>query len=509
MIILLSACTVADGDLARSAVLGLELEASGDALARRATRVTGTIELAYVSPDLVSVAIEHDGVPVYATSLRADRLEVPIDAWIAPLSEGTNALVARATYLDATATTSLAVDVPPGIAALTLSPPDVPDELATTVSGAVELAFDAPEPARIEVLVEGALAGTAELPGVTGPAAFAVPVQLPHAGANEIVVVATYGEARREASLTVGVAEPVVALDVGLVPAVTTFDVDLTGSVQVGYRSERPATFEVLADGVLVHSEPLDVSVLTKVPLAATVPLAHVGDSPVLARVRYDGAERSATRSVAVLPPEPEVTIPQWRIDYLPSVTVDASGTVEVAAPADWVVGGVRGSMDGGVSWTEAVVNQTGWRLVFLTPDIDQPVVIEVTTASRGIPVSWRYEDVLPVPLIFDCEDPLSMVPSNGLLQDLGVERRTMIGYFGDPDGPHNVSFVLEAEMDEVGPYPQVATVLSRGAFAMDVEVDLSAYGCGNGCVQDYALDVLLDGASDCRAEAFGQITEL
>jgi hypothetical protein len=101
------------------------------------------------------------------------------------------------------------------------------------------------------------------------------------------------------------------------------------------------------------------------------------------------------------------------------------------------------------------------------------------------------------------------MLPGTGLVQDLGTERRTMIGYFGDPLGFHNVEFVLEAEVDNLGPYATIGTILSRGAFSIDVAFDVDPFGCGNNCEQDYTLDVLLDGSSDCRAEAFGQIIEL
>lgn len=507
-ILLLAACSVPDGDLAAvPALVRLDATADESDLAARSTRVSGEVTLGYTSPELVALAIRDNETLVWTGSLEAKALTLPFEATVATLVEGDNTLVVEAAYLGDTVSTSTAVDVPDGVLALSVATPPAPDVLETTVEGVYTLGFTSDTPAALTITVEGVVAAADDLDPVAGDGSFALPITLPHAGPVDVVVDLRYGETARSSSIVVGVPTAIDAWTVTAPAASDVLSAHVTGTLQAGWRSDAPAAVEVSVDGQVMATTSLDLSAGTSADLSLDVPLLHAGANEVVTRVTYGGETASASATVTVVPPAPAVTLPGWGIDYQPGVSLTASGDVAVTPPAGWDVVAVRGSMDGGLTWLAAT--EPGHGLSFPNPDVAQAVLVEVVTANRGIEQTWRWSDTLPVEVIFDCQDPGAMQPSNDLIRDMRTEYRTMTGYFGDPLGPHTVSFVIDSDT-EFGYRPTVGNPLQRGAFAIDVAFNVDLYRCNqqSNCSQPYDLEVLVDGASFCQNTGYGDIYE-
>lgn len=316
-------------------------------------------------------------------------------------------------------------------------------------------------------------------------------------------------------SFSLGVDVPTALTGFSLDPAaaeVDVFEVGISGPVTAGYRSTHPATVDVLVDGLPAWSTTLDLSQGTTASIAADLPLLHPGDNEVVAEVHYDEASWTHAFTVTVTPPAPAVTLPSWATNYVESVEMVASGTLMATAAPGWTVDSVSYSIDGGATWRAAVGGGADdWAMTLIDPDIGtSDLLYSVQSSNRGIHHTTQWTDTLTVDPIFDCSDPGAMTPTNELVRDNRDEVRSMVGYFGDPDGGHIISFVLTANADGQGLIDSVGQTTSYGRFAMETSFNVDEFRCNNNpCQQNYALEVLVDGVSLCSDANFGQVMEL
>ena len=85
-----------------------------------------------------------------------------------------------------------------------------------------------------------------------------------------------------------------------------------------------------------------------------------------------------------------------------------------------------------------------------------------------------------------------------------------MLGYFGDPDGGHTVTFIIEFIDDNGDQFINPASVLTKGRSSMDVEYNVDRFRCGNSpCSENYDLSLVVDGVGVCSQNSFGTIRDL
>jgi hypothetical protein len=208
----------------------------------------------------------------------------------------------------------------------------------------------------------------------------------------------------------------------------------------------------------------------------------------------------------ADVPDNPEVSFPNWSTDS------NQTQNVRVTAPEGWSIDYVEYSVDGG-DWQEAP--KTGPATYSVTvSDLDVgDNVIALRVESSYLSQSQTdlyYDTIEGVAPVFNCEDPeASMLPSSTLIYDSGSEVRTMMGYFGGPDGGHTVTFVLDFTNDWDEDYERAGSIVSYGHNSVSVEFDLAQAWCdasSGDCRLDYGLTVLVDGEELCSNPSFGEI---
>jgi hypothetical protein len=102
------------------------------------------------------------------------------------------------------------------------------------------------------------------------------------------------------------------------------------------------------------------------------------------------------------------------------------------------------------------------------------------------------------------------MLPNRKLLRDNRTEVRSMIGYFGDPDGGHTLTFVIEFTDENGDTFVNPAIVLTKGRTSVDVQYNVDQFRCNNNpCTDSYDLSLFVDGQAVCSQIAFGTIAEL
>jgi len=479
--------------------------------------VSGTAELGFVSDQQAVLTLIVNGESVATRSLPADATSLSFNELLPLDQEGINTVEGQISYAGNALAASAQVTVPPGIESLTLIEGGVPNVLTTTVSGTASLGYTAPLSATLDIYVEGELANSIVFAGDDTAIAFDVDVALPHPGDNEIVAQLSYGEVTLADSYTIAVPDSILSFDVNPSNSASdVFWVQVTGGGTVGYMSAQTAVLDIEVDGQTVLGQNFDMSTSTNFNVDEPIGLFHVGDNEVVATMTYDGVEFRDTFTVTVTPPAPTVTLPSWNTSFNPGVELTASGIIEVVPSFDYVTEAVRFSIDGGITWADAVEVDpvdpldNDWSVTVVNPDIlDEEVLFSVDSVNRGYVVNTLWVDPLPIQPIFDCTDGGSMVPQTLLIQDLVYEDRTMAGYFGDPLGNHSISFAITANADDQGPATVVGRTIRYGRFGIEVEFFVDEYQCNNCNTQPYDLEVFVEGGSFCQRNNFGLVEEL
>jgi hypothetical protein len=285
------------------------------------------------------------------------------------------------------------------------------------------------------------------------------------------------------------------------------FSTEVTGSFEVQYASADPATIEFAIDGAVVETQTFDVSEARTATFAADLPLAE-GPNEIDVRLRYHGESLARSLVVGATMTAPTITLPTWTSTFTPDVGLTITGDIGVTADGAYQVLDVATSIDGG-SWTPAVDGANGWAATLTDPDIGRSdVAVRVTLGldeHRLVTVVHDSVDVAPV---FDCGDSDSMAPTTRMLRSNATEQRIMRGYFGRPDGGHDVSFVISGDAEQ----GFVTVVSSTTAYARTsihaawVVGALRCDGNGNDCDLPYDLEVLVDGVSVCSQTHFGDV---
>jgi len=212
-------------------------------------------------------------------------------------------------------------------------------------------------------------------------------------------------------------------------------------------------------------------------------------------------------------PPDPVVTFPTWTADH------DQSQVVQVAAPPGWKIDHVEYSVDGG-KWTEATPTGTdnGYTVALTNLDIGpNTVALRVESSYRDQSQTDLFYSTTPdIAPVFDCTTPAaSMLPSPTLQHDNGTEVRTMVGYFGDPAGGHDVTFTMDFTDGNGNAFQNVGSIVSYGSNAITVSFNVATAWCntnpggpGNGvdCDLPYGLTVSVDGVQLCTNPTFGVV---
>ncbi len=292
-----------------------------------------------------------------------------------------------------------------------------------------------------------------------------------------------------------------------LTPASTSVDVlqvDVTGTAGLAYLSDDDATLEILVNGASAYVESFDASTSRDLAFSATLPLQE-GDNDIVARLTYNGHELAQRVTVLVEPAAPTLAFPSWTTAFT------QTGTVTVTLDANWTVDEVAFSVDGGGFAPAADLGAGAYDVALTELDIgDSDLVVRVSSSNRGYSQVHEFQDTIAgVVPVWDCNNPnAAMQPDTELLEQLKVENRTMVGYFGDPDGGHTFTFLIEYD-DQGDPFQTVGAVVSPGRTSMMVGLDIDRADCGNNpCTQNYALSLYVDGNPTpvCSNNSFGVI---
>ena len=481
-----------------------------------ATLVEGTATLGFMGPEQAVLTVKVNGQSVATRSLDASQSTALNLSELVPLSrEGVNRVEGVLTYQGRQLTDSYQVDVPAGLQSLTLIPPATPTTLSTHVAGTAALGYVSGTPAQLDVLVNGAVAASRVFDASSSTAlAFDVAVSLPHAGANDIVTNLRYGTTTLTDGFTVTVPEGVQSF--ALTPSASTVDVyevQVTGDATLGYTSAKPALLELLVDGAPVFAQAYDVSSNPTVAFDVKLPLAHDGSNAIVARLTYDGAVYSDAFTVSVVPPAPQLALPNWQFAIDPSVAARLTGDVSVSPPAGWTVAGVATSTDSGLTWVSASNAGGGsWSVTLNNPDIGQHTLLtRVDLMNRGVHQLHTSASTYTVAPQFNCNGGNNaMSPTTRLIQNNRNETRTMLGYFGDPNGGHTVTFTLSGVDQNGVNVTTVGAVTRYGTFGIDADYNVDRFRCNqwnnNPCTLQYDLDVAVDGVQLCNKQPFGVV---
>jgi hypothetical protein len=208
----------------------------------------------------------------------------------------------------------------------------------------------------------------------------------------------------------------------------------------------------------------------------------------------------------ADVPADPTVSFPNWSTEHT------QSQQVRVTAPAGWEIDRVEYSVDGG-KWVQAREGDAGvYRVELSNLDIgDSVFALRVESSYLGeSQTDLFYDTIEGIAPVFACDTPdESVLPTPDMIQDNGNEVRTMLGYFGDPDGGHTVTFMIEFD-DRWGEHYQiVGSIINYGNDSITVEYDVGHASCdaSNGdCWVSYGLTVWVDGELLCENGGFGSV---
>jgi len=293
--------------------------------------------------------------------------------------------------------------------------------------------------------------------------------------------------------------------------AVNTFTVGVTGTATVQYTSPEPAVLDITVDGAQVIEQGLDVSAALTAAIDATVPL-HEGPNEIVVAVTYQGETLTERFVVDAAMDPPTITGPVWGAPaYTAHQGLDVGGTITVAADAAYAVADVAVSVDG-EPWIPATsAGGATWTVTIPDPDIgDSDVAIRVTTAVDGHTAETTAHATLTVAPIFDCAAAGSMLPTTDLLRNNGTENRIMAGYFGHPDGGHDVSFALTSAQTQFGTVTVLSSTTGYGLTEIHASWIVSSLRCdtgGGSCTIPYSLVAYVDGVQLCAQGDFGNIT--
>ncbi len=380
------------------------------------------------------------------------------------------------------------------------------DVLRVDVSGSATLAYVSAGEATVEIFVNGASAYVESFDAAASrELAFETTLPLTE-GTNEIVALLDYGDNQLSQNAVVTVADGLQAFT--LTPAATAvnvYEVDVTADVALGFMSDDEATLEIAVNGRAVYLESIDASGSKTAQSKPTLPLSRLGPNDIVATLRYRGNELTERAIVTVDPAAPSVSFPAWTTAHT------QQGTVSVSLDAEWTVDAVAFSRDGGEFLPATALGGGDFAVDLVDLDIgDNALTVRVTTSNRGTVQVHEFHDVVAdIAPVFACNTPsAAMLPDTELLERNRFERRTMVGYFGDPDGGHTFAFVLSFEDDGI-PMQTVGTVLSAARTSLLVEHDIDRADCGDApCTQSYGLRLLVDDepVALCSNGSFGLI---
>lgn len=287
------------------------------------------------------------------------------------------------------------------------------------------------------------------------------------------------------------------------------FTVDVTGALAVNYTSPEPAVLEISVDGAGVLTQSLDLATTLGVDLAATVPL-HEGPNQIVVLARYHGETLSKQFVVDAAMAPAAITLPSWTPTYIAHEGLTMTGTIGVVADPAYEVTAVAVAVDGGPWLPSTPAAGGGWQATITDPDIgDSDVAVRATTSVDGHQAVTETRGVLTVAPIFDCTSGTSMLPDNDLIQNNTTEQRLMVGYFGQPDGGHDVSFVIDFTDENGDAYTVASSTVRYGITQIAVSWNVNRLRCdtNNGtCASPYDLRVFVDGVLRCSRIAFGTV---
>lgn len=378
------------------------------------------------------------------------------------------------------------------------------------VTGTLTLGYTSSELVQIRILDNSVPVHVASIPADSLTIQIDETIELIDEGINELTVVADYNQQSIQQKLLVTVPGALQSFE--LTPAATAvnvFSVDVSGSATFGHLSDEPATLDILVGGASVYQESFDVSTELSASFQAAIPLPREGSNEIVGVLRYRGKELTRQLTVAAAMDAPTLEFPVWAPSYTPGEGITLAGNVVVTADAAYTIDGVYYSIDGGERLPAASLGNGEYGIALVDPDIGKSTVaVEVETSSDFHGRTTTFFDPIQVDPIFDCNSPAtSMLPSNDLIRDQRNENRIMVGYFGDPDGAHDVSFVLSGNPLD-GPIQAVGQTLVHGRTAMSVAFDVGELRCENApCDLPYALAVFVDGQQLCSRTDFGVVT--
>lgn len=400
----------------------------------------------------------------------------------------------------------------PALVGLTLdASTDLLSQRQSAVSGTIELGWLDQKLVDLTILDNGTPVYTTSLEARNLVLPYDAVVDLLSGGPNALTAEANYAGQTVTASAVVEVPGALQALDLTAEGLVSSAEVTVSGGADLGFVSDQPVSLLLTVDGSVAVSRSLDAAT-TRVEFSEPVVLPSAGPHVVEARVSYEGAALAQSTVVVVEPPDPTVALPAWTTAFTPGVEMRASGSLDVSAPAPWSVAAVRASTDGGATWWDLAPGAgTTWDVAVVNPDVvSQPVRFAVDTVHHGVVHTTTWDDELAVDPVFDCNNPGSMSPTTEMIANHNTEVRSMIGYFGDPDGPHAFTFTIDASVPGDGPYQVNAIVRQRGRFSIDAEYNVDQLdNCGfDGCTIDYDLTASMDGQVWCAETNFGVVRD-
>lgn len=400
----------------------------------------------------------------------------------------------------------------PALVGLTLdASTDLLSQRQSAVSGKIELGWLDQKLVDLSILDNGTPVYTTSLEARNLVLPFDAVVDLLSGGPNALTAQANYAGQTITASAVVEVPGALQAVDLTAEALVGAAEVTVTGGADLGFVSDQPVSVLLTVDGLVAVSRSLDATT-TRVDFSEPVVLPSAGPHVIEARVSYEGAMLAQSTVVVVEPPDPAVTLPSWTTAFTPGVEMRASGSLDVSPPAPWAVAGVRASTDGGMTWWELTPGAgTTWDVAVINPDVvSQPVRFAVDTVHHGVVHTTIWDDDLAVDPVFDCNDPGAMSPTTEMIANHNTEVRSMLGYFGDPDGPHAFTFTIDVSVPGDGPYTINSVIRQRGRFSIDAEYNVDQLdNCGfDGCTIDYDLTASMDGNVWCAETNYGVIRD-
>jgi len=288
--------------------------------------------------------------------------------------------------------------------------------------------------------------------------------------------------------------------------AVDVYEVTVTAAGAAGYLSEDRATLVISVNGQQVFDQSFDISASADISASPTIPLSKAGPNEIVATLSYQGNHLTQTATVSVAPATPQLTFPSWTTAFT------QSGNATITTATGWSIDDVSFARDSGEFFPASMISAGVYELALANLDIgDNALTVRVQTSNLGHSQTHYFFDTVPgVAPVFDCNDSSKMSPTSTLIRNNSTETRTMLGYFGDPDGGHTVSFVITFDDDNGDTFVNPSTTLSYGRTSIETDLDVNRFRCnGTGCSnKNYDLDVFVDGVSLCSKPAYGIILD-